>query len=87
MKKLMALTYACMLITSVALASQPSEADQKWLQVVEKKITAGQTQVSTPTQERVTLVKDWAAKNGYTVQVTKNENSYRLELAKSIAQK
>jgi len=87
MKKLLALTSACLLITSVALADQPSADDQKWLQVVEKKITSGETQVSTPAPVRVELLKDWAGKNGYSVQVTKSDNSYRLDVSKSIAQK
>lgn len=76
-----------MFITSVAFAGQPSEADQKWLQVVEKKINAGQTQVSTPAPERVTLLKEWASSNGYTTQVTQTSTSYRVDLSKSIAQK
>jgi len=87
MKKLLALTSACMLIASVALAGQSSEADQKWLQVVEKKITSGQTQISTPAQERVALLKQWAASNGYSAQVTQTTTSYRVELSKSLAQK
>ncbi|MEK7780394.1 MAG: hypothetical protein AAB370_02700 [Verrucomicrobiota bacterium] len=87
MKKLLALTSVCMLITSIALAGQPNEADQKWLQVVEKKINAGQTQISTPAQERVELLKQWAASNGYSAQVTQTSTSYRVELSKSIAQK
>lgn len=86
MKKLMALTSAFLLMAGITLAGQPSEADQKWLQVVEKKIAAGQTQVSTPAQQRVSLLQEWATKNGYSVQVTKTETSYRLELSKSLAQ-
>ncbi len=87
MKKLTALTAACVLIAGLAFAGQPSEADQKWLEVVQKKVAEGQTKVSTPIQERVTLLKEWAGKNGYTVAVNQSENSYRLELAKSVAQK
>lgn len=87
MKKLLALTSACMLIASFASAGQSSEADQKWLQVVEKKISSGQTQISTPTQERVTLLKQWAASNGYSTQVTQTTTSYRVELSKALAQK
>jgi hypothetical protein len=87
MKKLTALTAACVLIAGLAFAGQPSEADQKWLEVVQKKVTEGQTRISTPIAERVSLLKDWADKNGYTVAVSQSENSYRLELAKNIAQK
>lgn len=87
MKKLLALTSACMLIASIAIAGSPSEADQKWLQVVEKKINAGQTQISTPAPERVELLKQWAASNGYSAQVTQTSTSFRVEISKSLAQK
>jgi hypothetical protein len=87
MKKLTALTAACILITGLAFAGQPNEADQKWLEVVQKKVAEGQTKVSTPIQERVTLLKDWADKNGYTVNVAQTDAGYRLDLAKNLAQK
>ena len=87
MKKLFALTTACILFAGLAFADQTNEADQKWLEVVQKKITEGQTKVSTPIAERVTLLKDWAGKNGYTIAVSQSENGYRLELAKNVAQK
>jgi hypothetical protein len=85
--KLTALTLGGLLTLSLAFAGEPSAADQKWLSVVEKKIVEGQTQVSTPALERVTLVKEWAGKNGYAVQVTKIENSFQIDLSKSIASK
>jgi hypothetical protein len=87
MKKLTALTAACVLIAGLSFAGQPSAADQKWLEVVQKKVTDGQTKLSTPSEERVTLLKEWAGKNGYTVAVNQSENGYRLELAKNVAQK
>lgn len=88
MKKLLALTYICILTTSGVLAGNPpSEADQKWLQAVEKKVTAGESKVSTPVSARVELLKQWASNNGYTAQVTQSESSYRIELSKSLAQK
>lgn len=88
MKKLLALTYICVLATSGVLAGNaPTEADQKWLQAVEKKVTAGESKVSTPAPQRVELLKQWASNNGYTAQVTQSDNSYRIELSKSLAQK
>jgi hypothetical protein len=89
MKKLTALTAGCLLIASLNLtfAGPPNEADQKWLEVVQKKVAEGQTRVSTPIEERVTLLKDWAGKNGYTVAVTQGDNGYRLEVSKGLAQK
>jgi hypothetical protein len=87
MKKLTALIAACVLMTGLAFAGQNNEADQKWLEVVQKKVAEGQTKISTPVEERVTLLKDWADKNGYSVAVSKSENGYRLDLAKNVAQK
>ena len=86
MKKILALTIAGMLIASSAGAGGSSSADQKWLQVVQKKLAAGQTHIATPAPERVTLLKQWAASNGYSIQVTRTATTYRIELAKSIAQ-
>lgn len=87
MKKLTALTLGGLLTVSLALAGEPNAADQKWLSVVEKKVVEGQTQVSTPALERVTLAKEWAAKNGYAVQVTKTETSFQVNFSKNLASK
>ncbi len=87
MKRLFACTAAFLLITNLTFAGKPTEADQKWLQVVEKKITAGEMQVATPAPERVTLLKEWASARGYSTQVTQNGKSFRVELSKSLAQK
>jgi len=87
MKKAFALTAGCILFASLAFAGQPSAADQKWLEVVQKKVTEGQTKVSTPIEERVTLLKEWAGKHGYTVAVTQSERGFRLQLEKNVAQK
>jgi hypothetical protein len=48
-------------------------------------VDKGQTQLSTPSADRVKLVKDWAAKSGFTVTVTQNESSYKLEITKHVA--
>lgn len=87
MKQLTALTAAWVLLAIAAFAGPLSEVDQKWLKVVETKITSGQTRVSTPVEQRVALLKDWAEKNGYTSVVTQCEHGYRLQLVKNIAQK
>ena len=87
MKKLIVLLTGCLLTVNLALAGQPTEADQKWLAAVEKKVTAGETEVSTPSDERVELAKDWAASNGFTVKVTRATRSYHLEFSKHLAQK
>ena len=87
MKKVIAFNVACILMTGLVLASQPGEADQKWLTVVQKKVAAGETRISTPLESRVTLLKEWADKNGYTVAVTVNQSNHRIEVTKNIAQK
>jgi Mg-chelatase subunit ChlD len=87
MKKLTATTFAGLLTLALALAGEPSAADHKWLEAVGKLISDGQTRVATPIQERVTLAKEWAAKNGYSVQVTKKDNSFQIDFAKNLARK
>ncbi|MCW5554919.1 MAG: hypothetical protein KIS67_22490 [Verrucomicrobiae bacterium] len=87
MKKLIALTFGCALVLNTALAAEPSEADQKWLTVVEKKVTDGESRISTPSLDRVNLLKKWAAKKNYSVEVTKTDAGYRIELSKRVASK
>ena len=62
-----------------------TEADQKWLQAVEKMVAAGQTKVSTPSETRVSLLKEWAEKKGYAASSSKTGNGYQIELSKSVA--
>lgn len=87
MKKMIALALGGFLFASVTSAVPPSPADQKWLTVVEQKITEGQTKVSTPNEERVKLLKQWATQHGYSVTVTKVEDGFRLDVSKSLAGK
>lgn len=87
MKKLIALTTTLLLTASIASAESPTEGDQKWLQVVEKKITESQPRISTPSEARLALLKDWASTKGYTLNVTKSESNYRVEVTRSFAQK
>ena len=87
MKKLTAFTSVLLLTIGMAFAGTPTEADQKWLQVVEKKITEGQARVSTPSESRVELLKTWAATKGYTLTVTKTESTFQVEATRAFAQK
>jgi hypothetical protein len=87
MKKLTALTSALLLTVGIALAGTPSEADQKWLEIVQKKVAEGQAKVSTPSETRVTLLKEWASTKGYSVEVTKTDKSFQLEVSRAYAQK
>jgi len=92
MKRIAALLLGGLLTTSLVFAAEPSATDQKWLHAVEKMVSKGEMKVSTPIEERVSLVKEWAAKNGYAAKVTKTETGYAIELrakeaGKTIAQK
>ncbi len=91
MKTLIASLSVCVLACSLATAGEPSASDQKWLQTVEGMVQKGARKISTPSETRVKLFKEWAAKEGYTVKVSKTETGYGLELsgekAKGIAQK
>ena len=86
MKKLLALTAAGLLLAGAAGAGQPNAAGQKWLQVFQRKLAAGQTQIFTPAPERIALLKQWAINNGYSTKVTQTGATYRIALAKSLAQ-
>lgn len=85
MKKLIALSLVALFSATIALASPSNEADQKWLNVVEKKIVAGETTISTPSETRVNLLKEWAVQKTYSVEVVKTEAGFRVELSKQLA--
>jgi hypothetical protein len=87
MKILKTLIAVCFLTVAVGYAAEISEADQKWLQAVEKMVTKGETKLSTPSEGRVALFKEWAEKKGYSVKVTKFENGFSLEVASKDASK
>jgi len=54
---------------ALPMADEPNEADQKWLAAVTKMVAEGKTEISTHSETRVVLLKEWAGKNGYTVNV------------------
>ena len=86
MKKLSVLLLGMALLSSVAFAENVSEADQKWLTVVEKMVSEGKTTVSTTTDERVKLAKNWASKKGYSAEVAKTEKGFKVTFSKALAQ-
>ena len=55
---------AGLLMVGFSVLAAPVEADQKWLEAVQKMVEKGKNKVSTPSQERVDLVKKWAAAKG-----------------------
>jgi hypothetical protein len=88
MKKLVALFLGSLLVISyVAAGDSSADANQKWLAAVEKMVKSGDTRVSTPDEDRVKLLKKWAAQKGYTAEVAKTEMGFKIELTKVVVQK
>lgn len=91
MKKKLIATAGLALIAFAVIAAEPNvtnqktAADQKWLTVVQKIVAKGESKISTPSEERVALLKKWAAKNGYFVEVTKTESGFKLDVTRNIA--
>jgi hypothetical protein len=86
MKKLVLLF--AITVLSLACVAQPTEADEKWLAAVQKMVTSGKTEVTTPSQDRVDLLKTWAGKNGYTIEVTKTTGGgFKLGVTRQVAGK
>jgi hypothetical protein len=87
MNKISKILLGCVLGCALTAAAEPTPGDQKWLEAVQKMVAKGDTKVSTRSQDRVKLLKDWAAKKGFSVEVTQTEAGFRLVLSKSLAQK
>ncbi len=88
MKRLVLLSLSGLLLTFAFNAvADPTAADQKWLDVVQKMVAKGERQVSTPSTDRVNLLKTWGKEHGYSVKVTKTEAGYKIEVSKQLAQK
>lgn len=87
MKKLAALLLGCLLAFDFTAMAQAKDADQKWLEAVEKMVAKGEKKVTTPAETRVNLLKEWGSKKGYTVKVTKTETGFNIELTRQLAQK
>lgn len=81
MKKYAVVLLGCFLTLGFPAFGEVKEADQKWLEAVEKMVTKGEKRVSTPNEDRVNLLKEWGGKKGYTVKVAKTEKGYTVELA------
>jgi hypothetical protein len=86
MKKISKLLTGCFLACALTVVAEPNQADQKWLDAVQKMVAKGETKVSTHSEERAKLLKDWASKKGYSAEVTKTEAGFRVVLTKTLAQ-
>ncbi len=86
MKKTLLLSIVAFLSLNVlAAGTSLSPADEKWLGVIEKMVSNGHNEISTPNAVRAELLRDWARKNGYTIQETKSVATIRIKLSKDIA--
>jgi hypothetical protein len=83
MKKLPVMLLALALASAAAFAVTTTEADQRWLSAVEKMVQEGKTQISTASEERLALAKNWAATQGYETQVTRIGQSYQVTFSKT----
>jgi hypothetical protein len=87
MKKFAVLLLGCSLAFNFAALAETKDADQKWLEAVQKMVVKGENKVSTPNEARANLLKEWGSKNGYSVKATKTESGYSIEVSKGLAQK
>ncbi len=85
MRKFAIFALSCVLTSGFTFAGEISAADQKWLSAVEKMIADGKTTVSTPSKERADILKEWAGKKGYAVELTKSDKGFQAKLSKKLA--
>ena len=78
MKRMIVALCGTLLVASNLLALEISSADKKWCEAVEKKIANGPTEISTPSESRVQLLKAKVAEKGRTCEVTKTSTGYRV---------
>ncbi|HSU52813.1 MAG TPA: hypothetical protein VLT36_01995 [Candidatus Dormibacteraeota bacterium] len=81
MKKL-ALLISSIVVSSLLASAEPSETDQKWLKAVQTMVAKGETKVSTASEDRLNLFKEWANSNGYSLKIAKAENSFTIEVSR-----
>jgi hypothetical protein len=70
----------CILAVNMALAAEPSAADQKWITVVEKMVSEGKSTIATPSKDRVELLKEWAKNKGYSIEVSSNDKGFQAAI-------
>jgi hypothetical protein len=87
MKKLSAMLLGLTLLSGAAFAGNDNAADQKWLSVVSKMVEEGHNQISTPSETRLALVKNWAGSKGFETRVQKVNDGYVITLSKTLAAK
>lgn len=83
MKLIKALCLAGLLAGSIGYGAELSDADSRWRDAVDKMITQGQYQVSTPEQRRVQIARDLGAKHGLKADVAKTDSGFRISFKHS----
>jgi len=78
MKKITLALLGTFLIAATLPALEITQADKKWAEVVEAKVTAGPTEISTPSEVRVQIAKQLAAKKGRACEVVKTTSGFRV---------
>lgn len=78
--KIAVLALSMVLISGFVASAEPNDVDKKWLGAVQTMVTEGKTKVTTPSETRVALLKEWGAQKGYAVQVTKSDTGFTVEL-------
>ena len=80
MKRTTLAILGCILALNMAFAAEPSAADQKWITVVEKMVSEGKNTISTPSKDRVELLKEWAKNKGYSIEVSSNNQGFQAAI-------
>lgn len=81
MKTLQSFILGLLLASSAFAGDTTNDADQKWSAAVEKKIAAGNTTISTPSEKRAEIAKQLAEKAGRKAEVSKVETGYRIKVS------
>lgn len=78
MKRLTLALLGTLVMAATLPALEITQADKKWAEVVEAKVTAGPTEVSTPSEVRVPIAQELAAKKGRACEVVKTSSGFRV---------
>jgi hypothetical protein len=87
MKKIAALALGLFILSNYTVLAETSEADQKWLSAVQTMVSEGKTKISTPSESRANLLKEWGTTKGYTVLMLKDAQGFTLDLRKTAAKR
>jgi hypothetical protein len=78
MKKIILALLGTFILAATLPAVEITQADKKWAEVVEAKVSSGPTEISTPSEVRVQIARQMAAKKGRACQVVKTSSGFRV---------